>query len=147
MKVLVDLNVVLDVLLDRQPWVTESKQVWDAHVAEDISGWLVATELTNLFYIVRQFTDATKARTAVRTCLTTFDVLGVDQAILDDADSQSGTDFEDNVLIAAAVARGMDVIVTRNPQDFAHSPIEVLSPAELLERLATLDAPPASANP
>lgn len=136
MKVLFDLNVIMDVVLNRQPWVIESKEVWDAHQTERISGWLVATELTNLFYLVRRVTDMATARTAIHTCLATFDVLRVDQAALQDADSQPGTDYEDNVIIAAAVAGGMDVIVTRDPAGFAHSPVEVLSPAELLQRLA-----------
>ena len=143
MKVLFDLNVIMDVVLNRQPWVIESKQVWDAHCTGSISGWLVATELTNLFYIVRRQADAAKARTAVHTCLATFEVLGVDQATLRDADSRNGADFEDDVLIVAAVAGSMDVIVTRDPADFVNSPVEVLSPAELLQRLA----PAAPAQP
>lgn len=145
MKVLFDLNVILDVVLNRQPWVIESKEVWDAHQTGSISGWLVATELTNLFYIVRRLADMATARTAVRTCLATFDVLRVDQATLHDADSQPGSDYEDNVIVAAAVAGGMDVIVTRDPAGFAHSPVAVLSPAELLQRLAASVALPPSA--
>ncbi len=143
MKVLFDLNVILDVVLNRQPWVIESKQVWDAHQSEGISGWLVATELTNLFYIVRRQSDSATARTAVRTCLATFDVLAVDQATLRDADSRTGADFEDDVLIVAAMAGNMDVIVTRDPADFVNSPVEVLSPAELLARLAPAAPVPA----
>ena len=144
MKVLFDLNVIMDVVLNRQPWVIESKQVWDAHCSGSISGWLVATELTNLFYIVRRQADAATARTAVHSCLATFDVLGVDHATLRDADSRTGADFEDDVLIVAAVAGKMDVIVTRDPTGFSHSPVEVLSPTDLLARLAAVPAPPAN---
>lgn len=144
MNVLFDLNVILDVVLNRQPWVVESKQVWDAHQTGRISGRLAATELTNLFYIARRVTDTATARTAVRTCLETFDVLPVDQVALRDADSQPGVDYEDNVLIAVAIAGGMNVIVTRDAGDFEHSPVEVLTPAELLQRLAESVASPPS---
>jgi hypothetical protein len=51
------------------------------------------------------------------------------------ADAQLGTDFEDNILIA--VMASLDAIVTRNPADFAHSPIPIWEPAELLKRLST----------
>ena len=59
-----------------------------------------------------------------------------DKPTLLDADSLAGNDFEDNIMIAAAVAASLDAIVTRNVADFAHSPIPVWEPAELLKRLA-----------
>ena len=54
MKVLLDLNVVLDVVLNRQPWADDAKQIWNAHMSGAIDGCLVATELTNLFYFWRE---------------------------------------------------------------------------------------------
>lgn len=145
MKVLIDLNVVLDVVPNRQPWVEESQRVWDANQSQTIDGNLAATGLTNLFYIVRRLADGDRARTAVRTCLASFQIIAVGQQTLRDADGQAGADFEDNVCIACAVSAGMAAIVTRNPADFAHSPIPVLTPAELLQRLAT--AGPAAPQP
>jgi hypothetical protein len=59
-----------------------------------------------------------------------------------DADAMLGSDFEDNILIAAAVTSRLDAIVTRNPSDFSHSPIPVLEPAELLRRLTSGSPPP-----
>jgi hypothetical protein len=49
MNVLIDVNVVLDVILERQPWLGDSKGVWDACHQMRIAGHLVATGLTNLF--------------------------------------------------------------------------------------------------
>jgi hypothetical protein len=63
---------------------------------------------------------------------------------LSDADGLAGNDFEDNIMIAAAVAASLDAIVTRNVADFAHSPIPVWEPAELLKRLAAASAPRAT---
>ena len=50
MRVLIDANVALDVILDRQPGLEDSKGVWDACHEMNIVGHLVATRLTNLFY-------------------------------------------------------------------------------------------------
>jgi hypothetical protein len=47
----------------------------------------------------------------------------------------AGSDLEDNVSLACALAAGLDAIVTRDPKSFASSPIPVLSPAELLAQL------------
>jgi hypothetical protein len=75
--------------------------------------------------------------------LQTFPILGVDGVLLRQADALSGTDFEDNVQLAAAVSHQLDAIVTRNPNDFAGSPVLVLTPADLIARLA----PPAPPSP
>jgi hypothetical protein len=47
----------------------------------------------------------------------------------------AGSDLEDNVCLACAVNAHLDAIVTRNPKDFAASPIPVLTPTELLASL------------
>lgn len=78
----------------------------------------------------------------VRKYLSGFTILPIDKQTLLDADSLAGNDFEDNIMIAAAVAASLDAIVTRNVADFAHSPIPVWEPAELLKRLAAASAPP-----
>jgi predicted nucleic acid-binding protein len=85
MKVLIDLNVVLDVVLNRPPFIADSRQVWDAHQAGTIEGFLAATEVTNLYYIVRRLADAATARSAVGVCLSTFSIVPVDLSILQTA--------------------------------------------------------------
>lgn len=135
MKVLIDANVILDVLLNRSPWVTDSQAVWDANHRQQIHGHLVATTVTNLFYIARKLVGQPLALNGVRDCLAAFDIVPVDQTILQDAATLPGSDFEDNIAIRCAVFSGMDVIVTRNLADFTDSPIEAISPAELLDRI------------
>ena len=51
MKLLFDANVVLDVLLDRKPWVVAGKALWQAKDEQRIAGYLTATTLTDIFYI------------------------------------------------------------------------------------------------
>jgi predicted nucleic acid-binding protein len=80
----------------------------------------------------------------VRKYLSGFTILPIDKQTLLDADGLAGNDFEDNIMIAAAVAASLDAIVTRNVADFAHSPIPVWEPAELLKRLAAASSPPAT---
>ncbi len=62
--------------------------------------------------------------------------LPVDRTTLEMATTFPGSDFEDNLQIACAVEARLDAIVTRNPKDFAGSPVQILTPAELLALLA-----------
>ena len=79
-----------------------------------------------------------KSRLAVRYCLDAFDILAVDRSILESADLLPELlNFQDNIQIVAATASGMDAVVTRNPADFAASPVPVLTPQQLLVRLAS----------
>lgn len=135
MKVLVDANVVLDVLLNRTPWVAESRAVWDANHRQQIHGYVVATTLTNMFYIARRLVGFSKALEGVRACLAAFHVLSVDGNVLIEATKLAGNDFEDNVVIRCAVNFQMDVIVTRNLADFSQSQIPAMSPSELIDRI------------
>jgi hypothetical protein len=72
----------------------------------------------------------------VQLCLQTFDILAVDGPLLQQADAMPGTDFEDNLQLAAAAMIPLDAIVTRDPSGFAGSPVTVLTPADLIARLA-----------
>ena len=135
MRVLFDTNVVLDVLLDRQPWVIKSQELWQAHDDYRITGYLVASTLTDIFYVIRRAAGFDKAEQAVDLCLQTFEICPVHRAILKQAQALAGRDFEDNVQIACAITTGLDAIVTRNPKGFKHSSVPVLSPQELLNNL------------
>jgi predicted nucleic acid-binding protein len=135
MNVLIDVNVALDVILERQPWLGDSKAVWDACHQMQLTGHLVATCLTNLFYISRRIIGTEKARAGVHICLATFEIIPVGRLELEQADVMTGSDLEDNVCLACAVNARLDAIVTRNPKDFAGSPVLVLTPAELLAQL------------
>ena len=137
MKVLLDTNAVLDVLLARQPWVAAAQAVWRAHDEGLITAFVSASSMTDVYYIVRRLAGAELAREAIRTCIATFEICTVDRAVLVDADRLPGRDFEDNVQIACAVLAALDAIVTRDPRGYADSPIGVLSPDDLLRQLAT----------
>jgi predicted nucleic acid-binding protein len=137
MRVLLDTNVVLDVLLKREPWEKDAAALWEAVDAAQLAAYLPASAITDIFYVARRITDLARARLSVRVCLDAFNIAAIDRAILERAQILSGSDHEDNVQIACAESNGLDAIVTRNPSDFAGSPVAVWSPAECLAQLQT----------
>jgi len=135
MNVLLDTNIVLDVLLNRQPFVTESKSIWQANDDDKITGYIAATTLTNIFFIVRKVAGLKDARAAVRVCLDAFVICAVDRPALEMAEQLPGNDFEDNVQIACATITGLTAIVTRDKTGFTAATTTVYAPDELLVQL------------
>jgi predicted nucleic acid-binding protein len=132
MTALLDTNVVLDVLLDRQPFVVDSKAVWQACDDGKLTGYITATTLTTIYYIVEKTRDRASAVAAIDTCLGAFEIGPVYRETLLAARKLNGPDFEDDVQMAVAVTSFLDCIITRNIRDFQASPIKVYSPADFL---------------
>jgi predicted nucleic acid-binding protein len=135
MRILLDTNVVLDVLLRREPGQAEAAALWQAVDDGQLTAYMPASAITDVFYVARRLTDLVRARQSVQICLDAFSVAAVDRAVLERAQALSGSDFEDNVQIACAEANGLAAIVTRDPSDYEGSPIAVWSPAECLNNL------------
>ena len=141
MKVLLDTNVVLDLLLVREPWQIEAEAVAQAGADGLSLAHVGASSFTDIFYISRKLVGAEQARSIVRACLDTLQIVGVTRELLDAADRRSGDDFEDNLQVECAIATGLDAIITRDPKGFDASPIPAVTPTQLL---ASLGRPPAS---
>ncbi len=135
MHILFDVNVVLDVLLNRKPWVTEAAAAWRANDEGQIIGYILASAMTDIFYIARRLAGLEMARTTVRTCLEGFEICTVDRQALEQAEALPGNDFEDNLQIACANITGIDAIVTRDKDGFNSATVPVWTPAELLTQL------------
>ena len=147
MRVLLDTNVLLDAILQRSPWHNEADAILQAEQQGQVDCAVATLSLATVFYVARKVVGTATARAAVQKSLAAFIILPVDRQALLDVDAMPGSDFEDNILIAAASAALLDAIITRNVADFAHSPIPVWEPGELLKRLSTGTPPPAAGWP
>ena len=127
-RVLFDTNVVLDVLLDRQPYVEASASAWAAVETGASEGMLAAHALTTVYYLVRKERGDFKARRIVSAILRVFRVAAVDEAVVQEALRLGFSDFEDAVTAAAARLAGCECIVTRDPKGFRGSQIRALTP-------------------
>jgi predicted nucleic acid-binding protein len=135
LRVLLDLNVVLDVLQRREPFYTASAQVLALAEAGQLEGGVAAHSITTLFYLLAKDRSPQIARVAVGDLLSILSVAGVDGDILEQALALPYDDFEDAVQMMAAVHAGADYLVTRNLADYREGPLPALQPAELLALL------------
>ena len=132
MKVLFDTNVVLDVLLAREPFAHTAARLLSIVDSGRVEGVVCATTVTTIHYIASKAVGRDRAHKHVDALMSIFDVAPVDRQVLVDAMRPGFADFEDAVLHQAAVASGADAIVTRNGQDFAGATLPVFDPPALL---------------
>lgn len=136
MRVLVDTNIVLDFLLEREPFFQDAELLFHAIDEGEVVGYVTATTLTDIFYIARRYTcNVEQARQAISELLTAMEICPVDRAVLKSAFDSSLDDFEDAVQIFSAIAQDLEAIVTRDAQGFLNSPIPVLPVQKLLQRV------------
>lgn len=136
MRVLFDTNVLLDALLARDRFVVNSVALLEAIEAGRLVGFMSATTVTDVHYLVeRQTKSAAVAMVAVTRLLALMEVCAVDRRVLEQAIALKLPDFEDAVQVACAVAIKIEAIVTRDLNGFTGSPILVLSPGDLRSRL------------
>jgi predicted nucleic acid-binding protein len=135
-RVLIDTNIVLDFLLQREPFSQEAELLFQAIDAGEVVSYVTATTLTDIFYISRRHTRSIEqARQAVSETLIAMMICPIDRAVLESAFNSGLADFEDAIQIFGAVAQGLEAIVTRDAQGFLSSPIPVLSIQELLQQV------------
>ena len=128
-RVMFDLNVVLDVLARRQPHYTDAARVWTYVESGWMEGLLAAHSVTTLFYLMRRHLGLPQAKVALHDVLQVFRVATVDQDTIQAALILDWNDFEDAVQATAAVASEITYLITRNEVDFAGGPIPTLHPA------------------
>ncbi len=134
-RVLFDTNVVLDVLLDRQPYAEASAGAWAAVETGLTEGVLAAHAVTTLHYLVRKEKGSVKAKRIIAAILRVFGVAAVDGAVVQEALHLPLSDFEDAVTAAAARLAGCECIVTRDPKGFRGSPVRSLTPEAVMPLL------------
>lgn len=139
MRVLVDTNIVLDFLLEREPFLQDAEMLFQAISSEQIVGYVTATTLTDIFYIARRHSQSVeRARQAVTLTLAVVEICPVDRAVLEVALTSAVTDFEDAVQAICAITQGLDAIITRDTH-FSNALIPVLRVSQVLQQLESIE--------
>ncbi len=132
MKVLLDTDVNLDFILQRQPFYTEAKEVFIRLVKGNFEGYVCGITPLNIFYIARKEFGNDKTRLEISKLLQLIKISNINQQILQDGLTSAITDYEDAVQNESAIAEHLDAIVTRNTKDFTNSSLKVYTPTEFL---------------
>lgn len=133
MKVLIDTNIILDVLLKRAPFYEDG--ICIMKMGDKIEKFISASAVTDIYYIAnRNLKDKAVVKKLLQNLLKIVSVATVSEKEIQYALELEWSDFEDSVQYAVAQIQDMDGVITRNADDYSHSEIPVWLPGEFLKK-------------
>ncbi|NPV56729.1 MAG: PIN domain-containing protein [Anaerolineae bacterium] len=131
-KILLDLNIILDVFQKRDDFYSDSAKVLELAEIGVVQGFICAHSVTTLFYILNKSNSVSEAKANITSLFQFISITNVDQSTIEQALNLDYPDFEDAVQMVSAVQNRLDYLITRNPKNFLPSLIPVVQPVEFL---------------
>ncbi len=133
LKILIDTNVIIDVLVNREPFVDSSSAVLKLCESNSFQGFITATTITDIYYVLQKsIADKSSLYNALEKLLTLVEVCDVTKQNIFNAMKLRESDFEDAIQSDCALIAGADYIITRNTKDFKNSKVEAITPSDFL---------------
>lgn len=135
MRVLLDISILLDIVLERDPWHLAAARLLSAVHEGQLEGYVASHTLPTIYYVVEKARDRSTASAAMADLLRVVDVVAIDKDDLHKALVFPVDDFEDAVQLAAALRIGAEYIVTRNERDFMRGSVPPIHADRLMSVL------------
>lgn len=132
MRILIDTNVIIDYLVDRTPFADHAERVLELCRSGEVNGFLTASAVTDIYYVVRKAAGREKTLEAIQTLCSVLDIAAVGKSDVLGAMELDMADYEDALAAQCAGRIKADCIVTRNTADFMNSPVPAKEPAAFL---------------
>jgi predicted nucleic acid-binding protein len=139
MIILIDTNVVLDILLNRQPWYTHAALIYGLAQQNFIKVYISVSAITDIFYIAQKEQGKKAAKEALKRLLKVFFPVTVTDKDIYQALELEWEDFEDSVQFTVGKGLSANFIVTRNTKDFTSSSITTVTPEQFLQVIADIE--------
>ncbi len=135
MRCLIDANVLLDVLANREPFVEDSSKIWKLCETQQLDGYISALTFADLVYVLRKELDPQKIENVLNSLKLIFTFTELNEKDLSDAAALKWNDYEDAIQSVTASRIKADCIITRNVKDFKNSSVTAFTPSEILTRI------------
>jgi predicted nucleic acid-binding protein len=134
LALLIDTNVVLDWLLERQPFADNAKRILELCVSGELRGYLAGHSLLNIFYITRKVKSIKDRKDILLMLCDRFEIIDIDSDMIMTAlRNEEWPDIEDGLQMQSAIQKDLDYIITRDMKDFAHSAIKAITPEDFIK--------------
>lgn len=139
MNLLIDSNVILDYMLEREPFFESAKNVLNfAEKGDNVTEFVSASAVTDINYIAyRTLKDRELVYSLIRKVLQMVEVSPVTEKEITNALNLNWKDFEDAVQYSVALSNGIDIIVTRNMKGFSQAEVKICTPEEVIQFIDT----------
>lgn len=134
-KIFLDTNVLLDFLLDREPFNNEIAEIIQESVRETIQLCVSSVTITTTNYIIGRSEGVNAANRKTAKLLKLVNVENVGKSTVQNSSDSDFRNFEDGVQNFCAVEAKHEIIVTRNVKDFKKSELAIMTPTELLAKM------------
>ena len=136
MNILIDTNVIVDVLGNREPYIQDSAAILKLAVKGYYTASITANTVTDIYYLIKKHLQSNEeAKKALLSLINIIDVVDVTKNDCIKSLDLPMIDFEDALLAQCAKRIKADYIITRNVKDFLNSPIKPITPKDFLSDL------------
>ena len=133
MKIYLDTNLIIDVLAEREPFYDRSRKIWELVEKRDLTGYLSATTITDIFYIINKQLGVKRAYETIKKIMAVFNITSVSEADIRKALNLEFKDFEDALQLICAKKIKAKYLITRNKEDFQEGKdLQIVNPEEFL---------------
>lgn len=134
MKIFLDTNIFIDILLDREPFSEESANIYKLCENALLDGYVAPITINNIYYICRKAKQIGIIKEYLLDIATFFTVAELNSESIKKANTLKMSDYEDALQYAMAQQAGCEYLITRNVKDFKHmNTVKVLTPEAFLE--------------
>jgi len=132
-KILVDTNIVLDLLAQREKFLEEAQKLFTLSDKNKVKLYISSLTMANTYYILSQQMKMNNVRKTLRKFKLLVEVLPMDNKIIDLSLDSDFNDFEDAIQYYTAIENEISIIVTRNLKDFKTAKIPVITAKEYIK--------------
>lgn len=133
-KLFIDSDVLLDLLLDREPFSEDIATLIEKSIESEVKLHTSLLSIANMHYIIGRLENKNKADLKIKKILKIVSIENLGQTVIDKAIKSRFKDFEDSIQNFCAVEAEHEIIITRNTKDYKQSELSILTPKEYLAK-------------
>ncbi len=134
MKIILDINVIIDALTSREPWNKSAEKIILMGANHIVDMYITASSATDIYYLLRKHLHSTEtAKQVMSKMYSLMGILEVTGADCIEALASPINDYEDAIVEKVAAGKNIDYIVTRNEKDFQTGKVKAIVPDDFIK--------------
>jgi len=134
--ILLDTNIIMDALQERQPFDIDAKEILLRAQNAEFACYFTANAVTDIFYLYTKARDLKSARQVLGFLLATYKIVSVTHEDCINAMDIPIDDFEDALVSSCAKKIKADYIISRDEKFLSgNSPVKVIDTKDFLQML------------